>query len=123
MSTDETKPETEATNGSSFQVPPTNGGGQHKDYAADDDDDNNMKPEPEEEGAAEEDALFTNIETNEHDNDAAREQPSSVEAAPRLLQKAIQEGKVQEDEGDDEKKEDKPASPEKPAHQRVRRSL
>ena len=67
--------------------------------------------EEKEEGADEEDELFTNLEKEEEtrllSSPSLAPQPKDVQAAPKLLQKALEEGQVQasdsEQESDGEK--------------------
>jgi len=91
------------------------------------DDDNDAGPPPAPEGSDAEEALFSNLEQDADGADGqGQEQPKSLEAAPKLLQKALEKGEVQasdsEQESDkdheDERKE--PASPQRHVHQRVR---
>jgi hypothetical protein len=70
------------------------------DEVVDDDDDGQESVKSE--GAEEEDALFTNLEMEEEQEEAAHphEQPSDARAAPKLLQSALAKGDVAMDDSE-----------------------
>lgn len=58
--------------------------------------------EDEEEGEKEEDALFTTIEQEEALVTSLPDQPKDLKAAPKLLQKALEDGQVQASDSEQE---------------------
>jgi hypothetical protein len=71
----------------------------------DDEDMGNGDPEENEEGAKEEEDLFVSLEKEQEGQEKTAEQPCEVTAAPRLLQKALTAGEVQDDSSIEEKKD------------------
>lgn len=110
---------TEIVASSEPKLPSTN----DKSNADEGDEEDDMKT-PEEQEDDEEEKLFEKLEHDEEEEEATHphDQPSDVKAAPKLLQKALEQGQVKPDDSEDEaeKKDESGDAPKSPEHKHAR---